>query len=375
MMVSARLPVAPRPFMDELLSSWMARVAARYGSEALELVVYLAGQGGRNAGARQVDDVAPDMELLRLWAKACRVDPERLCRRSLASRYPDRPQDWFLTETVPVCLACFDADVAARRDAYLRGHWRLAEQVVCPPHRTMLLDRCPACLGRLRLSFRMLNGLLRPFCRKCDAILTGGGGETEDPLKADFAAGVLDLQSQISRIVRGNPGRFDRLEHAIRTLWAPLDRDGAARPVLALWYDESGWNCPYEARAAVGRSAPLQHLSVSWRALTLVILHDLFGADLVPGAVLPEAALVLFQRAAPLPWLTDGPDLRTGKGKRTIDAGAERVHRLSKRRVHRLNGNFEGERRFRPNPPMKLKRQEFFWEPIALCPIMQTYWT
>ena len=64
MMVSARLPVAPRPFMDELLSSWMARVAARYGSEALELVVYLAGQGGRNAGARQVDDVAPDMELL-----------------------------------------------------------------------------------------------------------------------------------------------------------------------------------------------------------------------------------------------------------------------------------------------------------------------
>ena len=208
----------------------------------------------------------------------------------------------------------------------------------------MLLDRCPACLGRLRLSFRMLNGLLRPFCRKCDAILTGGGGETEHPLKADFAGGVLDLQSQISRIVRGNPGRFDRLEHAIRTLWAPLDRDGAARPVLALWYDEPGWNCPYEARAAVGRSAPLQHLSVSWRALTLVILHDLFGADLEPGAVLPEAALVLFRRAAPLPWLTDGRDLPNGKGKRTIDAGVERIHRLSKRPVHRLNGNFEGER-------------------------------
>ena len=47
MMVSARLPVAPRPFMDELLSSWMARVAARYWSETLELMVYLAGQGGR----------------------------------------------------------------------------------------------------------------------------------------------------------------------------------------------------------------------------------------------------------------------------------------------------------------------------------------
>lgn len=344
MMVPAKLPVAPRPFMDELLSSWMARVAARYGSEPLELMVYLAEQVGRDAGARQVDDVAPDIELLRLWAKACRMDPERLRRSSMASRYPDRPRDWFLTETVPACLACFDGDVAAGRDAYLRAIWRLAEQVVCPAHRTMLLDRCPACRGGLRLSFRMLNGLLRPFCRKCDAVLTGGGGETEDPLKVDFAAGVLELQRQIGGIVSGSPDPLVRLNHGIRTLWAPLDRDGAARPVLALWYDEPGWNCPYEARSAVGRPAPLQHLSARWRALTLVILHDLFGADLLRGAVLPEAALVLFRRAAPLPWLMDGQGPRNGKGKRTIDAGAERLHRLSKRPVHRLNGNFVDER-------------------------------
>lgn len=344
MMVPARLPVAPRPFRDELLSSWVARVAARYGAEPLELMVHLAGQGGRDAGARQVDDVAPDMGLLMLWAKACRIDPERLRRRSLASRYPAQPRDWFLTETVPVCLACFDADVAVGRDAYLRVNWRLTEQVVCPVHRTMLLDRCPACRGHLRPSLRMLNGLLRPFCRKCEAVLTGGGGEAEDLLNVDFAAGVLDLQRQINGIVRGGPGRLDRLEHAIRILWAPLDRNGAARPVLALWYDEPGWNCPYEARATVGRHAPLQHLSVRWRALTLVILHDLFGTDLVPGAVLPEAALVLFRRAAPLPWLSEGRGTRAGKGKRGIDVGAERVHRLSKRPLHRLNGNFLDER-------------------------------
>lgn len=341
MMVPARLPVAPRPFRDELLSSWVARVAARYGAEPLELMVYL---GGRDAGARQVDDVAPDMGLLMLWAKACRIDPERLRRRSLAARYPAQPRDWFLTETVPVCLACFDADVAAGRDAYLRVNWRLAEQVVCPVHRTMLLDRCPACRGHLRPSLRMLNGLLRPFCRKCDAVLTGGGGEAEDLSKVDFAAGALELQRQISGIFRGGPGRLDRLDHAIRTLWAPLDRDGAARPVLALWYDEPGWNCPFEARAAVGRTAPLQHLTVRWRALTLVILHDLFGADLVPGAVLPEAALVLFQRAAPLPWLSEGRGTRAGKGKRGIDVGEERVRRSSKRPVHQLNGNFPDER-------------------------------
>ena len=343
MMVPARLPVAPRPFRDELVTSWMARVAARYGAEPFELMVFLAGQAGRYAGARQIDDVVPDMGLLRLWAKACRIDPERLRRRSLASRYPGRPQGWLLTETVPVCLACFDADVAAGRDAYLRVNWRLAEQVVCPEHRTMFLDLCPTCRGRLRPSFRLLNGVLRPFCRKCDAVLTSRGGE-EGPSKTDFAIGVLEFQRQISKIIRRDPSRLVRLEQAIRTLWAPLDRDGAARPVLALWFEQSGWNCPYEARAAVGSSTPLQHLSVRWRALTLVILHDLFGAELVPGAVLPEAALVLFRRAAPMPWLAQSRDARNRKGKRTIEASAERVHRLSKRPVHRLNGNFLDER-------------------------------
>ena len=43
-----RLPVAPRPFSDELLSSWMARVATRFGLEVPDLTEYLAGQGFRS---------------------------------------------------------------------------------------------------------------------------------------------------------------------------------------------------------------------------------------------------------------------------------------------------------------------------------------
>lgn len=344
MMAPVRLPVAPRPFRDELLSSWMARVAARYGSEPLALMVYLAGQGSSGASLRHVDDMAPDMAQLRLWAKACRIDPMRLWYRSLVSRYPDRPRDWVLNETVPVCPACFDADVAAARDAYLRADWRLAERVVCPVHRNMLFDLCPVCSGKLQLALRLLNGLLRPFCRKCDAVLTSRGGEVAARVDLALAEGVLVLQRKAMRLVRDNTELRGRLEHAIRTLWAPLDRDGAARPVLALWYDQPGWNCPYETRAAVGRPAPLQHLPVRWRALTLVILHDLFGAELVPGTTMSEAALILYRRAAPMTWSSQEQDGWNRKGKRTIDVGKERVHRLSKRPVHRLNGNFLDER-------------------------------
>ena len=129
--------------------------------------------------------------------------PARLARLALASRYPERPRRWLLERPgVPVCLACFEADVTAGCDSYLRSDWRLAEHVACPTHGDMLRDRCPVCSGNLRVSFRMRGGLLRPFCRKCDTLLTSRGGEAEHPMDVGFVEGVLDLQRKVQGIVR-----------------------------------------------------------------------------------------------------------------------------------------------------------------------------
>lgn len=43
-MGQGRLPVAPRPYRDELLSSWMARVACRYGLTVPELAGNFAAE-------------------------------------------------------------------------------------------------------------------------------------------------------------------------------------------------------------------------------------------------------------------------------------------------------------------------------------------
>ena len=345
MTAALRLPVAPRPSRNELLSSWMGRVAAFYGLETPAMTAWLAGQGRGVQSSRSVDDIAPDPELLRLWARACRVDPARLHRLSITSRYPDQPRQWLLERPgVPVCLGCFDAYVAAGRDSYLRSNWKLADHVACPTHREILRDRCPVCSGHLRVSFRMRGGRLRPFCRKCDGLLTGRGGDARNISDADFAAGVLKLQGQVRKIVKVDDDRRKYLEQAIRTLWAPLDRVDAARPVLALWFDQPGWNCPFEARVAVSRAAPLQHLPVRWRALTLVILGDLFGAELVFNAEMPEEACRLFGRAAPIIYRRQSRWSATAKERNPIDRATGRVHRLSKSPVHPLNGNFLDER-------------------------------
>lgn len=208
----------------------------------------------------------------------------------------------------------------------------------------MLRDRCLECGAHLRTSFRLRTGLLRVFCAKCECLLTGRGGAQADQADPGFAKDILAFQNQVARIINGNDANLALLEWAIWMLWAPLDRVGAARPVLALWFDQEGWNCPFEARAAVGAPTPFQHLPVRWRVLTLVILGDLFGEGMVPMGTMPEAAARLFRRAAPIPRAPNGRREAIGKGEDPIDIVTRRVQRLSKSPVHRWNGNFESER-------------------------------
>lgn len=305
MMEVNKFPVAPRPFRDELLSSWMARVAARYGMDELGLAGYLTEQAGHVFDMQQIDNINPNLGLLSYWAWGCRIDPARLEALSLKSRHPDRPQHWFLDrpmEVTSICLDCLDGDFAAGRDSYMRADWWLVEYVVCPVHNDIMLDRCPICASHLHVSFRMRQGHLRPICSKCDGMLSRRGGEVANISNQDFAQGVLTLQKKVGRIVRGDPDRRICLEQEICTLWAPLDRPGAARPVLALWIDQAQWHCPYEAREAVGSQAPLQKLSVRWRAITLVILYDVFGTELILNGPMSDAACRLYRRAAPMPF-------------------------------------------------------------------------
>lgn len=297
-----RLPVSPRPYQNELLSSWRARVACRYGLEARDLTQCLA-ERGRDERSR-FDDIAPDLGQIRLWARACRIDPMRLQRLSLTHRHPKHTRLWFLERAghpMPVCFACFDADCAAGRDSYIRADWNLAEYFVCPVHRQMLRDRCPSCEGHLYVSYRMRDGHARLVCRKCDGRLTSRGRGCAARLDADFTYSAFGAQRQVGKIIADDPVSRTRLESRITTLWAPLDRPGAARPVFALWFNQAGWCCPSEVRGAIGSYAPLCQLPVGWRALTLVVLQDLFGPNLSIDTAMPEAAHNLFRRAAPRP--------------------------------------------------------------------------
>ncbi len=187
-----------------------------------------------------IDDMAPSADETGRWARVCRIDPERVRRLALARRYPGRPRSWFgrdgpewspSLKSGPVCLACFDADRAAGRDAYLRASWTLAERCVCPLHRRLLCDRCPDGCGRLEVAFRLHDGRARPVCARCGRDLAGGAGEGGQPKDQGCIEAALRMQERIARA----PGRrADCNALAVR----PLERSAAdyrrlAREILA----------------------------------------------------------------------------------------------------------------------------------------------
>lgn len=307
-MARRRLPVAPRPYGDELLSSWLGRVACRYGLAAEDLAGDFACGDHADFSPLPIDDFAPMPDQIRVWARACGVDPLRLRRLSLSRRHPRRPPTWFSNQApegaplatlrLAVCPACLDADHAAGRDGYLRADWMLAERCICPAHGTVLLDRCPHCHRRLQVTFRLQERRARPVCGRCQKILTDRGGEGGPPQDRAFIDRALTIQRRAFEIVNEAASMRERFETVLSTLWAPLDRPGAARPVLALWFNEAGWRCSFEARHAVGASAPLGQLPIRWRVVTLIAMSDLFGVDLRVDAM-PAAAVHLLRRAVP----------------------------------------------------------------------------
>ena len=301
-MCGRRLPVAPRPHRDELLSSWLGRVACRYGLDAASLVGALAAEG--DARGIPIDDAAPTQEHIVSWAHAGGVDPARL---SLSWRYPDRPPAWLSSQgppwaptavrSPPACRACFEADRAAGRDEHLRADWMLAERCACPAHRRLLLDHCPGCREPLHFAFRLRDGWARLVCGRCEQELTARSGR-EDSALMEALISIQDRR--IGAIVSVAPERRRRLEAALSTLWAPLDDPGAARPVLALWLDESGWRCPAEAQDVIGAPFPLGRLPIALRIATLIAAEAAFGLG---GELLDhesDAAAFLTRRAAPL---------------------------------------------------------------------------
>lgn len=156
-MISAIWPVHPHPLPDELLSSWMIRLAHANGFKVHNFCAEFFGRN-RQIWNRDIDHCAPTW-LTDALASRTGVSSERIAQTTLRSleswvfeHFNEKAMTrWILPLGVfhrvrrghgqqycPLCLA-------QDKEPYLRRSWRLALSVICTQHKVFLNDRCHEC--------------------------------------------------------------------------------------------------------------------------------------------------------------------------------------------------------------------------------------
>lgn len=150
-------PAHPKPLPDELLSSWIVRVAQANGIKLQTLCWMLFGNG-KSPWNRDIDRSAPPW-LLQALSQHTGTNYWDIFHTTLVTYrtklYPRRQSSGQLRWILPVnnygmrhtgfgqqfCPLCLASDPIS----YFRKQWRVALFTYCPHHQVLLWDSCPAC--------------------------------------------------------------------------------------------------------------------------------------------------------------------------------------------------------------------------------------
>jgi TniQ len=188
----AELPFAPRPYSDELLSSWLLRVAAANFVSLHELLHGFEDRYGCVLINVPIDYAISDAAVTAL-AKFCRVAPEMVQALDLRLRvahlspalllhYPQNPAVFWCPRCsrrrvryafCPLCLA-------KQPRIHVRWDWSVASLIRCALHRAPLRDSCPACGEPDPLTFPGFDFPSIPVCRSCGSDLTASQNDVQD---------------------------------------------------------------------------------------------------------------------------------------------------------------------------------------------------
>lgn len=186
-------PIHPKPLSDELLSSWMIRIARAYGLTPASFWNCQAGP----VHFRRVDYHVQD-GLLKLISVATATRLERVVATTLRAlpgfgiaRHGGKE------EVIRFCPACLD------EDPYFRRRWRLEFFMLCDVHEFALHNHCPICRGLVRLEQVPLGADSIAVCHSCGFDLRRAPA-IPLPTKAQTRA-VLQLETRLLRVLDASP--------------------------------------------------------------------------------------------------------------------------------------------------------------------------
>ena len=211
--LSDRWPVQVAPACDELLSSWLNRIAFAHGLSSRRFGQALGFE--QRAWSAQLDEIAPGWLLHVLHARTG-FPIDRIAAMTIAHEpwHPlALPMYWRPTRTRATWLQFCPSCLAEDEEPYFRRRWRRATYLICSVHNKGLIDRCPSCrIGIVSCDQR--STLPQHLCGECGYDLRRAKGVAsstnvrrssrliESLLAVEGKSGILGRSALISQILK-----------------------------------------------------------------------------------------------------------------------------------------------------------------------------
>lgn len=264
-------PFRPRPLSDELLSSYLCRLAVGMDLKPITFLNTVFGSG-KNLLAQDLDNFAPARIVERVALGTLR-DPEEIMACTfraytgtlLTTHNPRGRNPWLLPTSIDnnmrrrtglqYCPACLASDPKP----YFRRRWRLAFVTSCTTHGWMLRDRCPNCQAPVHQH----SAASAAHCFKCGNSLCDPGVPAA---RHDHVVWQYDLEAGLERgwVRLGDEYLRSHVVFAIMRQVAALLINGRHAPVLrqVTARDWGGDPAPYDKPTA---RQPFEYLEVAER--------------------------------------------------------------------------------------------------------------
>jgi hypothetical protein len=282
------------PFEDELVTSWLHRLAIANSLAPREFADILGL--GRGMGWARIDLDIPDSLVERLSGMTGVAAPDIRAmaypsglppRLLLPARVEAGPEQSAWVQFCPICIG----------EGYLKREWRLCHHIYCDRHDRFLLDRCPDCGAPIQ-SLEQTVGSDLSSCAACGLWLSSRRGKTASPKDRKQAAAVSIALTRIASW-EAREGLAERtgLGEVINGLTAAVSRDQSdAETVPTSWgFNRMAIPLPTEIYTRAG-TAPLRQLGVRQRAKVLGAAYGrfltVFHTMAVPEAMAQRANIV-----------------------------------------------------------------------------------
>ena len=224
-----RWPVAVAPEPDELLSSWLHRLALAHGLPPRVFAMALGLGGGAWSGRLDLAPPAALLEHLALRTGFAALSFRDFGARALLplrTKVSPRRKDRWRATWLQACPCCLAED----QNPYFRRAWRLATTIFCSRHARRLIDRCPACEQALS-PFDQAALAPQHFCAQCGFDLRRAATPRIHALArntaqgfAEFGLGLTADDAAARKTILGLPGRRDPPRSAAFTALSTRER-------------------------------------------------------------------------------------------------------------------------------------------------------